>query len=271
MLRITALPDTPIATIQYRTRVKASGDIEHRFVPVILGTVDGLPRMVAGLVALADLQGSAGEVDSPRLPAFAAIATLEELERAGTIPPLKEMIAICAGDLWAHLTLHKGGGLGDVREAWLALRDRFLAVVGVAGNHDMFGESAKDYRQFRKTPHVHLLDADSARIGGLQFGGVSGVIGPTHKPFRRSEEDFLSAIDLVLHGSPDVLVLHQGPVVDAGQREACPGIRARCARLQRGVVVYGHDRTEKALEMLPDGTQFLSVHERVVVLVPAAE
>lgn len=261
-------PDSirPIGSISYRDRLR-SGVVGRKAAPILRATVDGLPAGLSGMVVLADLQGSGGYESEPRLPTFDAIDELIRLAADGTVPPLREMIAVTVGDLFAHLDSHKRGGSGDVRGCWRALRAEFQAVVGVAGNHDRFGDTSAEYASFRAEDGIHLLDTETAAVAGVRFAGVCGVIGNERRVFRHAEADFHAAIELMVQSRPDWLLLHEGPVTSVDPaRTANAGIRERCARLTKGIVICGHNHTEHPVEQLASGTQVLSAHERVIVL-----
>ena len=59
---------------------------------------------------------------------------------------------------------------------------------------------------------------------------------------------------------------HQRAVENTEHKFASPGIRTRCARLSGGIVAYGHNATATVFEVMDGGAQFLSAHERIVVL-----
>ncbi len=257
-----------IGAISYRDRLR-TGMIGRKAVPILQVSVGGLPSGLSGLVVLSDLQGSGGSANAPRLPTFDALDELVGLAAAGAIPPLKDMVGVSTGDLYAILDLHKRGGSGDVRGPWLAMRQHFRAVVGVAGNHDLFGATPAEHKDFRGTNGVHLLDGESVAVAGVRFGGISGVIGDPKRPFRRFEADFHAEIDRLVQGRPDILLLHQGPVVSLDLYRSNDGIRDRCARLRGGLVLCGHNHTEQPFDELATGTQVLSAHERVIVLTAA--
>ncbi len=101
-------------------------------------------------------------------------------------------------------------------------------------------------------------------LDGLKVGGVGRVIGRAEKAGRRSEEDFLIALDTVVREAPDLCLLHQGP---SGARHQ-PGHDAVNAALAsfRGVVVCGHVHWEQPRSEVRDGPQVLNVDGRVVIL-----
>lgn len=243
------VPDSfeQVAVFTYRDALR-DGTVGRKHIPVLRVRVGGLPTGLAGIMMTSDLQGSGGTAASPRLPLLDAIDLLQRLSSDGSIPPLAEMLALLAGDFWAHLDSRKRGGHGDVRPLWLAVRDAFRAVAGVPGNHDLIGDGIGRIKQFQREHRVYFLDAQVAHVRGLKIDGVSGVIGPLHRPFRRAEEDFLRGLDEVIAEAPNVVVLHQGPLRGTEKRPEVPGIRARCARLRGGLVVFRHDHVDPYFE-----------------------
>ncbi|MEM9187756.1 MAG: hypothetical protein AAGF12_01170 [Myxococcota bacterium] len=111
---------------------------------------------------------------------------------------------------------------------------------------------------------VHLLDGDTVTVDGVSFGGVGEIIGDPKKPGRRSEGDFLAALDLVVEQSPEVIVLHMGPNAEDGQRGSRE-VRTSLARAQ-GLVVCGHTHWKSPLAALTPALQVLNVDARAVVL-----
>jgi hypothetical protein len=153
-----------------------------------------------------------------------------------------------------------------VRHLWHAAREVHGAVVGVAGNHDRIGASLRDLSDFRETDGIHFLDIEVANVDGVRYAGVSGVIGDRKRPFRHAEVEFLAGLGRMPRSPTDVLVLHPGPSAGSTRGDQHEGIRALCAQHPGGIVAYGHNHVDDAIETLPSGAQFLNVHERVVIL-----
>jgi hypothetical protein len=123
------------------------------------GRIDRLPDPLAALVVRSDLQGRAhteregdpalllGETLANELAVLAELGELTDLARVGVV---------LAGDVYSEPRLEKRGGFGGARPAWLALRQRFRWVAGVAGNHDDFG-SASEIEVFQPwmSPRYH--------------------------------------------------------------------------------------------------------------------
>jgi Icc protein len=129
----------------------------------------------------------------------------------------------------------------------------------VAGNHDDVTAVAK------LGERVHLLDGEVAEVDGLRIGGVGGIIGNPRKPGRRAEADQLRTIEHVIDGGIDVLVVHEGPHGDEGQR-GHPAIRAAIEAGEVGLTVCGHDHWRTPLASHARG-QILNVDARAVVLI----
>jgi Icc-related predicted phosphoesterase len=135
----------------------------------------------------------------------------------------------------------------------------------VAGNHDNFGPSAKPPAWLRNLGAVSYLDGNHATRNGLKLAGVGGIIGNPRKPNRRTEADYLRAIESVLDESPDVLILHDGPEGDAKQRGSRM-VRELLEEHSPVLVIRGHAHWQDPPAILGNGTQVLNVEARVVVL-----
>ena len=278
MLRIRSDNLERVGHFAYRDLVRdrvRGPQVVYRTIDILLGRVEGLPCEWSGLVAMADLQGAAGTLSEPELPGLEACRHLDALAAAGAIPPLDEMLALLAGDFFAHLTLHKRGGGGDATPVWEAVASRFGTVLGVAGNHDRFesvqGAMSPDVAAselLAHLPNAALVDADVHEARMVKVGAVCGVIGESHRPFRRSEAEFLAALERVHAKRPDVMVLHQGPSPEDHHR-ASLRLRQACIRHGPRLTIYGHDKVAASarFEEFDSGAQFLNVCERVVVLV----
>lgn len=277
MLRLIADSFDQVGAFTYRSLVRRQGKlprVEHVLVPVERVRATGLPTGLPGIVAMSDLQGAAGMRGQPVLPTHAALETLEVLGGSGEIPPLREMITCLGGDHFARLALDKRGGAGDVTCVWRDAAARSAAAVGVVGNHDRFEHVRADPPAFpdlgglsRFVPNATLLDGSAVEHGGLRIAGVSGTIGDLTRPFRRTEKEFLARLDEALAEEPDLLLLHQGPAPAVPDRQVSADLRAACLGWP-GLTIFGHDRVPEPFEEHATGAQFLSVLERVVVIVP---
>ncbi|MEZ6040302.1 MAG: hypothetical protein R3C20_07335 [Planctomycetaceae bacterium] len=81
------------------------------------------------------------------------------------------MGVILAGDFYTVPNLDKRGGSGDVTSVWQAFARQFKWVVGVAGNHDIFGNSEAPAQ--RISANSHYLDGQRVMLSGLVPGLVA--------------------------------------------------------------------------------------------------
>ena len=159
--------------------------------------------------------------------------------------------------------LDKRGGSGDVTSVWHAFFNTFDWVVGVAGNHDLFGDAATRPR-FPKP--MHFLDNDNVLIEGLSIAGLSGITGNPRRPWRRTEDGFVEALEHLLCDSPAIVIMHVGPdVPDSGHRGS-QRIRQVVEQAEPALIVRGHSHWKEPLATLSNGTQVLNVDARVVIL-----
>lgn len=206
-LRITSLSRTPLAQLRY-LNASSGRRVMTAHLPLLTGQVCGLPDTVAGLVVTSDLQGRTFE---DRLLGLAVPGWLGDLATTGQIPPLEEMGVVLCGDLYARPGSTRRGGSGDVREIWGGFTKSARWVVGVAGNHDRLGETPQDLEDFRRSAGARFLDGSATTVDGLVVAGVSGVVGDSDRPWRRTLPQYLTPLERALRSRPDVLVLHDGP------------------------------------------------------------
>lgn len=264
-MRVLQIDPEPLHTLVYADAAPGGGT-QARTLPILRGRVDHLPAQLDALLVASDLQGRARLAEaggSMRLLGEALAeeyATLAELDQ---VPDPAVTGVLLAGDLYAAPAADRMGATGDVRDVWRAFAARFRWVAGVAGNHDLFGNPSEQAR-FRREPGVHLLDGDSVTLDDLRLAGVGGICGRPGKPNRRAPEEFVAAVRQLLPARPHVLLLHEGPGGDEGQR-GNPDVRTAVA--QRPVlVICGHVHWHSPLCELPGGGQILNADARALVL-----
>lgn len=150
--------------------------LEVAQLPLCNGYISGVQAPeIDYLILASDLQGTVvgggrtmllGEV----LPEF--LQLILELDYDHT--DLNRVGILRCGDLFARTD--RRGGLRDVKHIWRGFNEYFRFVVGVAGNHDDFGQP-EERAVFTQEEGIHLLHGEVAEIAGIQFGGISGVIG----------------------------------------------------------------------------------------------
>lgn len=198
----------PLFTLPHRTSGSAGVPLHNRL-PFYRAYATGLPSHVKSLVLTSDLQGrEAGSQN--RLLGVPVAEALSALSREGVIPA-PDAVFLC-GDLFDYPDCRKRGGTGPVDEVFQAFSEVTPEVVGVLGNHDQMDhpEALPD--------NTTLLDGGVVRVlGNLNVGGVSGIVGNPNRNQRRTEDDFLAALESVTDQAPDILLLHQGPTDPEGR------------------------------------------------------
>lgn len=240
----------------------SNGKPEVVRLPIARGTIapaSPVSEELDAIIVCSDLQGV---VPDPRTrlsdPLGVALARhLAELSAEGVIPPAARTGVILAGDLYSDPAAKKRGGFGCVAKVWEAFADNFAWVTGVAGNHD-------DTTAISPLLNLHVLDGSIVELDGLRIGGVGGIIGNSGKKMRRPATEFLALMDRVIDQQLDVLVLHEGPHGDDGQR-GNEEIRATVEAGGVGLTVCGHCHWELPLASHAAG-QILNVDARCVVL-----
>lgn len=237
------------------------GKRESSVLPIQLGEAEGLGDGVDAWIVASDLQGVAPAWDgASTLLGVALVDVLLELSENGVLPYPERTGVVLAGDLYSAPGGDVRGASGDVREVWEAFASAYRWVVGVAGNHDRFGEG-RDRMRFEALDGVKLLDGDTVVLDGVRVGGVGEIIGDPDKPGRKSPTDFLSRLEHVVHDHPEVIVLHQGP--EGGDDRPGEPLVTEALSGFEGTIVCGHVHWEPPRS---DDGRVLNVDGRVVVL-----
>ena len=240
--------------------------------------VDRLPNGCTALVATSDMQGMEmvrrkrkwGQLGS-RLVGHAVAEYAAELLQERGIDP-KQAGILLAGDLHSDPLLLRRGGHGDVRDVWLAFRDRFKWVVGVAGNHDIFGQDG-DLERFMALPGMDLLNGSLVEKDDWRIGGVSGVLGTNPaKPWRQPPELYSAMVQRVLQGRPQIMLLHEGPSVQEKELQGREVIRDYIEACPQSVVICGHRHWPgNRVETLSNGTRVMNVEGKTVLIMAQKE
>jgi len=263
MPRITHIESEPCYELPHRTSGPKGSPLRN-YLPFHRAYASGLPSHVNAVVFTSDLQGREDGGRNRLLGAPVAEA-LVALSQQGAIPA-PDAVFLC-GDLYDYPDCRKRGGTGPVDEVFQAFSVMTRCVVGVLGNHDQIA------RPDALPGNTTILDGDLVDVlSGLRVGGVSGIAGNPNRNQRRTEDDFVAALEAVTDQSADILLLHQGPT-DPGQsrRRGDPGVALSLETGFQGLTVFGHTRWDWPwLIGLGEG-QALNVDGRVVVVLPATE
>lgn len=267
-MRIKSVCSKPSYEFRYKSAAPRGGS-EGLSLWLQAGSVDGLGAGLEGLLVMSDLQGVAASWQTQgqtRLVGEVVAEQLGMLWEAGLIPPPSRLGVVLAGDLYSTPEATKRGASGDVRSVWEAFRNSARWVVGVAGNHDLFG-SERDQARFARMEGIHLLDGRTVHLDGLTIGGIGGIVGDPQRQGRRDPDWYLEALERVVGEGPDILVLHEGPSTPDG-RKGSADLRSYLEEQARNgmVVVCGHTHWNDSLGELGNGTQVLNVDGRVVLL-----
>ena len=270
-MRVHLPSENPITTLTY-LNVPSGGrgllgqrPLEEVELPILTGTFTDLDADWDALILASDLQGTLPGEEAPLLLGC-ALADYLPLVFELYFPEisLDRVGALLCGDLYARPD--RRGGLGDVRHVWRAFNKHFAFVAGVAGNHDSFG-SRDEFTAFQREAGIYFLDGNIRKIGGMQVGGISGVIGQAGKPNRVAEKDFLSQLKRLALKQPDFLLLHEGPNHLSPSMIGNERIRETLAASPKNTVCCGHRHWPVTLVETPKGTQIVNLDAKCLVLI----
>lgn len=259
MVRIVRVDDASFYTLPHRTSGPVPGKPLRHFLPFYRAYADGLPAEFRAVVLASDLQGRE-DGDKGRLLGVPVAEAVQGLAERGVIP-YPNAVLLC-GDLYDYPDCHKRGGTGEVSDVLHAFAAITPDVVAVLGNHDTLANPEA------LPENVTVLDGQIETLGLLRIGGVSGIIGSPRRNQRRTDNDFLLAMERVTNQSPDVLLLHQGPDDPDSNRRGDPGIALSLATGYSGLTVFGHSHWGWPSLIPIGGGQALNTDGRVVVVIP---
>lgn len=267
-MHIVSPPSEPHWQIPFLNAGKGQGGYYREMLPIHTAQVDELPEELDAIVVTADLQGRETFDSSRGQPLKLLGEVLPDLLEAKLLPELgfdsQRCGAILAGDFYTVPLLDQRGGTGDVSPVWQAFGRCFQWAVGVAGNHDLFGD--KLHPSSRIANNVHVLDDDEAILSGLHIAGIGGIIGDPRRKQRKSDQQYRDCLQRRIHDQLDLLILHDGPDVPEQGLKGSPLVRLVLELLPPPLIIRGHCHWPTPLAQLPGGTQVLNVDGRVVIL-----
>jgi Icc-related predicted phosphoesterase len=269
-IRIVEIDTQPIEVFPYWIVPQGGRDEqgnrrnEQVLLPILKGTVHGLPPGIDALIVASDLQGNVIEGEEvlllgEKLPEFLSLLIKLEFPRLDT----RRIGVMLCGDLFA--SLGKRGESGKVQQVWRKFKSEFKWVAGVAGNHDYFG-TAKEMESFVREEHICFLHRQIKEIDGLQLGGIGGIIGRTDKLNRMEESDYVQALQKLLRQQPHAVLLHQSPDYPEKGYLGEKSIRQVLENASPNLIMCGHCHWETPLVELSNRTQILNADSRVVIL-----
>ncbi|WP_044208757.1 metallophosphoesterase [Flammeovirga sp. OC4] len=239
-----------------------SPEILHKILPIYFGEYENVNTDIDLLIITSDLQGIAEEngqkyLLGEKLPSF--LKTLIEIE----LPKCKKIGVLLCGDLYT--SLEKRGASGDVRKVWEEFNNYFEWVVGIAGNHDTFGnESEKE--QFKSQENIHILHKEKIALNGMKIGGISGIIGRKDKVNRVQESDFLNGLTKLSQHELDFILIHETPDFPKNNEIGNSKIREHIEKLNSIRICCGHCNWDNSLANFDNGTQILNVDSKVILM-----
>ena len=270
-MRVHLPSENPITTLSY-LNVPPGGrgprgerPLEQVELPILAGTIAELNDDWDALILASDLQGTLPGEDEPLLLGCALADYLPVVfELYFSEIPLDRVGVLLCGDLYARPD--RRGGLGDVHHVWRAFNEHFAFVAGVAGNHDSFG-TADEFAAFQREAGIYFLNGNIRKIGGMEVGGISGVIGQPGKPNRVAEKDFLAQLKRIALKQPDLVLLHEGPSHLSPEQMGNEQISKMLASSPKNTVCCGHNHWPVTLVETPKGTQVLNLDAKCLILV----
>ena len=233
--------------------------------PIYKGIIQGLKTSSLDyLIIASDLQGNIFKNEAPILlgevlPDFLKLLFDTEFPTVN----LDRVGVLLCGDFYARLD--KRGGLGDVKKVWQSFNQHFGFVVGVAGNHDDFGDFW-EFEAFKEEPGIYYLDGKTITIGDLKIAGLSGIIGKPSKAFRNEETYHLKTIKHLLRQEPDFLLLHQSPNHLDPKLPGNNKIRETIEAGKKTVICCGHSHWKTSLVEMENGTQIINADAKCIIL-----
>ncbi len=270
-MNITQIQHEPIEKYPYWIVQTGGRDIggnrviEQVDLPIFWGQITGLGHHLDAIIATSDLQGTVKDGENEyllgeKLPEFLSMFIALEFPH---LDPKRIGVVLC-GDLYANL--EKRGGRGDVKDVWRTFNQYFKWVVGVAGNHDDFGDK-KTLESFTREPGIHYLHRHIKELDQIKVGGISGIIGRADKPQRVEENEYLSALKKLLLQQPSMILLHQSPGIPQNNLQGSEEIMNVLEKSPPNLVFSGHSHWDTPLATLHNGTQVVNLDGRVLILV----
>ncbi|MEL6864190.1 MAG: metallophosphoesterase [Bacteroidota bacterium] len=244
--------------------INGKARILNKQMPIYFGQLAHLNTSLDYLLICSDLQGM-NEINGEKVLMGLPLAEYLRLyidELDVTLPEPKVGVFLC-GDLFT--SPEKRGTGGDVRPVWRQFNKHFEWVVGVAGNHDRFGEP-DEKSTFQQEAGIHLLHQEQIEIAGFRIGGVSGIIGQEDKPQRMEEKAYLTAIQQQLKKPLDFLLIHQHPDFPEYQYPGHIGLRTYLEQGMKTKICCGHSHWERTLVALSNGSQLINADGKIIIL-----
>ncbi|TCM59885.1 calcineurin-like phosphoesterase family protein [Acinetobacter calcoaceticus] len=263
-LRIIKTDPNPIEYIEYLT-IPHGGVTAQKFqLPIYKGEIAGLPASVDSIVVSSDLQGICTFANDQTLLLGEVVAESLPLIYQLYFPQRKieKSWAFLCGDLYANLV--KRGSSGNPIKVWQAFASVFQQVIGIAGNHDDFGD---ELNQLREIENIHFLENDLLCIDHLKIAGLSGIIGRADKNFRLSESKYLNAFEQLLKQQAAIVLTHLSPHIAEQHFLGEPKLIDILEKYSESLLFCGHSHWDTSQVVdLKNNIQVLNADSKVFIL-----
>jgi Icc-related predicted phosphoesterase len=268
-MRVTVSNKTPIETIPYlevTSKLLSNGEpfIKRQELPIYLGEFEHEKTDLDFLVVTSDLQGMIEKNGSRKLLGEELPSLLDAIIKIELTDIENPKIGtLLCGDLFTSMA--KRGSSGDVRIVWENFNLQSEWVVGVAGNHDMFG-TEEELNKFKSTEGIDLLHKKETEKSGITISGISGIIGRGDKPNRVEEAEYLSTLTKYLNKNTDIVLIHETPNYPDREFIGNERIRDTIEQGEEAIICCGHCYWDDVIVNFENGSTILNVDSKVLVL-----
>lgn len=304
-LNIVRLSNDPLDQYPY-INAGTGGTVQEAWLPILHGTVTGLPTSLDALIVASDLQGivsrsSSGELhtNSTSVTTSAGMDTQQSAEEAAVENTVhnEPSTNIFQADLLlgevlpAHIRLLLAVEFPNIRpeRAGVLLCGDLYAQRGRRGAS---GDPLPVWLAFRQAFNwvigvdgnhdlvsievarrlqleegiQHIASPSIVSADQLQIAGVGGIIGRPDKPNRMDPASYLRSVRLLLQRQPDVLLLHQSPGLAEQGLQGEVLIHDELVAGPKTVVFCGHTHWDTPMIELNNGTKVVNVDSRLLIL-----
>lgn len=304
-LNIVRLSNDPLDQYPY-INAGTGGTVQEAWLPILHGTVTGLPASLDALIVASDLQGiisrsSAGELhtNSTSVTTSAGMDIQQSVGEVAVENTVHNELStntfqadLLLGEvLPEHVRLLLAVEFPDIRPervGVLLCGDLYAqrGRRGASGNplpvwlafQQTFGwvigvdgnhdlVSTEVARRFQSEEGIHHIASPSiVTADQIQIAGVGGIIGRQDKPNRMDPASYLRSVRLLLQRQPDALLLHQSPGLAEQGLQGEALILHELAAGPKTVVFCGHTHWDTPMVELDNGTKVVNVDSRLLIL-----
>lgn len=304
-LNIVRLNNDPLDQYPY-INAGTGGTVHEAWLPILHGTVTGLPTSLDALIVASDLQGIVNRSSTGELLAHSTSAKIsgdvdtqqsvgetmvENIVNSELSTDAFQADVLLGEVLPEHVRLLLAVEFPDIRPervGVLLCGDLYAqrGQRGASGNplpvwlafRQAFGwiigvdgnhdlVSKEVAQRLQSEEGIHHIASPSiVTADQLQIAGVGGIIGRQDKPNRMDQASYLRSVHLLLQRQPDALLLHQSPGLAEQGLQGEALIRDELAAGPETVVFCGHTHWDTPMVELDNGTKIVNVDSRLLIL-----